>query len=133
MPTASTGTVAMVGMTDELLEKVAARFRLLAEPARLRILDALRDGELTVGDLADQTGLNQANLSKHLQQLHSLDFLQRRKDGLFVYYTLRDQDVFHLCDIMCGRIVMNPVGKPTSTKASPRRRSVRQGRPAARA
>ena len=91
-------------MDDELFERVAERFKALAEPARLRILDALRESELAVGALAERTGLNQANLSKHLQLLHALEFVARRKDGLFVYYRLADHDVFLLCDIMCGRI-----------------------------
>jgi len=91
-------------MTDELFEPVADRFRALGEPARLRILNALRNGEAAVGELVDATGLTQANLSKHLQMLHALGFVQRRKQGLFVYYALADQDIFRLCDIMCGRV-----------------------------
>jgi ArsR family transcriptional regulator len=99
-------------LTGELFDQVALRFKALAEPARLRILDALRDAELTVGDLGERTGLNQANLSKHLQLLHALGFVARRKDGLFVYYSLMDEDVFQLCDIMCGRLVPR-VRRPT--------------------
>lgn len=91
-------------LTDELFDRIASCFKALAEPARLRILDALRNGELTVGDLGERTGLNQANLSKHLQLLHALGFVARRKDGLFVYYRLVDNDVFKLCDIMSGRL-----------------------------
>lgn len=94
----------MARLTAQLFDEVANRFRALGEPARLRILDALRKGELTVGDLCERTGLNQANLSKHLQLLHTLGFVSRRKDGLFVYYSLTDEDVFQLCDIMCGRL-----------------------------
>lgn len=94
----------MAKLTPELFDQVANRFRALGEPARLRILDALRARELTVGDLCERTTLNQANLSKHLQLLHTLGFVSRRKDGLFVYYSLTDDDVFQLCDIMCGRI-----------------------------
>jgi DNA-binding transcriptional ArsR family regulator len=91
-------------MTAELFEQVAERFKGLAEPARLRILDALRGGELTVGDLGERTALNQANLSKHLQLLYTLQFVRRRKEGLFVYYSLANDDVSQLCDIMCGRL-----------------------------
>lgn len=91
-------------LTDALFERVAARFKALGEPARLRILDALRGGELAVGDLVERTGLNQANLSKHLQLLYGLGFVVRRKAGLFVYYRLADHEVFQLCDIMCGRL-----------------------------
>lgn len=91
-------------MTPELLALVAERFRALAEPARLQILNALRAGEMTVGGLVEATGLGQANVSKHLQLLHSLGFVGRRKEGLFVYYALADKGVFQLCDVMCGRL-----------------------------
>lgn len=96
------GTVAM---TPELLELIGERFKALSEPARLRILNALRDGERTVSELMEVTELGQANTSKHLQLLYSLGFVDRRKEGLFVYYSLADTDVFQLCDIMCGRLV----------------------------
>ena len=91
-------------LTPELLEVIAARFKALGEPARLLILNVLRDGEMTVGELVDETGLGQANVSKHLQQLHALGFLTRRREGAFVHYGLADKDVFRLCDIMCGRL-----------------------------
>jgi ArsR family transcriptional regulator len=112
-------------LTDELFDQVAWRFKALGEPARLRILDALRDGELSVGDLGERTGLNQANLSKHLQLLHALGFVARRKDGLFVYYRLMDEDVFQLCDIMCGRLVPRARRRPTPT-VHRQRRALRQ-------
>lgn len=91
-------------LTEPMLGRVAERFKALAEPARLRILNALREQEMTVSELGDETGLNQANLSKHLQLLHAQEFVARRKDGLFVYYRIADHDVFQLCDLMCGRI-----------------------------
>ena len=53
-----------------------------SEPARLQILDALRDGEMTVTELIDTTGLGQANVSKHLQSLYAAGFVGRRKEGL---------------------------------------------------
>ena len=91
-------------MTPELLVLVAERFKALAEPARLQILNSLRRGEVTVGDLVDATELGQANVSKHLQMLHALGFVNRRKEGLFVYYSLADKSVFQLCDLMCARL-----------------------------
>lgn len=91
-------------MTPEMLELIAERFKALAEPARLAILHALRAGERTVTELVEQTSLNQANVSKHLQLLYSQRFVTRRKEGLFVYYSLAGRDVFRLCDIMCGRL-----------------------------
>lgn len=84
--------------------EVAERFKALGEPARLQLLQALRSGEKSVGELVQLTGLGQANVSKHLQQLQSCGYLSRRKEGTFVYYAIANADVFTLCDVMCGRI-----------------------------
>ena len=94
-----------IPLTAELLELIAERFKALGEPARLNILNALREREMTVSELMAATGLGQANVSKHLQLLHTMGFVERRKDGLFVHYRLADADVFQLCDLMCGRLV----------------------------
>jgi DNA-binding transcriptional ArsR family regulator len=91
-------------LSAELLDLVAQRFKALAEPARLQILDRLRHGEMTVGELVDATGLGQANVSKHLGILLGHGFVARRKEGLYVYYALADARVFRLCDLMCARI-----------------------------
>ena len=95
-----------LALTPDVLVLVAERFKALAEPARLQILNSLRGGEKTVTQLVDETALGQANVSKHLQLLHTLGFVSRRKDGLFVYYALADGSVFRLCDIMCARLEM---------------------------
>lgn len=91
-------------LTPELLAVIAERFKALGEPARLNILNSLRDGELTVSGIIQVTGLTQANASRHLQLLHGLGFVARRKEGLHVYYRLANDDVFALCDVMCGRL-----------------------------
>lgn len=91
-------------LTPELMDLVAERFKALGEPARLQILQGLRAGEQTVSELVDATGLGQANVSKHLQLLHSLGFVDRRKEGLYVHYRLSGDDIFLMCDVMCGRI-----------------------------
>jgi DNA-binding transcriptional ArsR family regulator len=103
--------VAKLTMTPELLELIAARFKALSDPARLGILNALRGSERTVGELVDETGLRQANVSKHLQLLLSLGFVERRKEGLFAIYSLADEDIFNLCDIMCGRLEAEMMAK----------------------
>lgn len=91
-------------LTPEVIALIAERFKSLAEPARLEMLNALREGEMTVGQLVDRTGLGQANVSKHLQSLYAAGFVGRRKEGLYVYYYLADPAVLTLCDIMCGRL-----------------------------
>jgi DNA-binding transcriptional ArsR family regulator len=96
--------MARTRLTPEMIELIAERFRALAEPARLHIMQALRAGEQTVGELVEATGLGTANVSKHLHLLHAAGFVTRRKEGLYVYYALAGEDVFRLCDIMCGRL-----------------------------
>ena len=91
-------------LSPDTLEAVADRFKVLAEPARLAVLNALRDQPLTVTDLIDETGLNQANLSKHLQLLYAHGFVGRQRHGSYVYYSLSDRSVFDLCDIMCTQL-----------------------------
>ena len=90
--------------TPELLGLVAGRFRALADPGRLAILHALEAGELTVTELVEATGMGQGNLSKHLQQLFAAGFVTRRRHGLFINYSLADDDVLALCEIMCARL-----------------------------
>ena len=95
---------ARAALSPALLALVAQRFQALGEPARLEILQAMREGERTVTEIGAATGLRQANLSKHLQLLHRLGLVARRREGLHVRYRLADPDVFRLCDIMCGRV-----------------------------
>jgi len=91
-------------LPPEILELIADRFRILAEPARLRILNTLMLGERTVSDLVQDTGLNQANVSKHLGVLRASGFVDRRKEGLYAFYSIADPSVEVLCEIMCGRL-----------------------------
>ena len=91
-------------LRPDTLEAIAGRFKVLAEPARLHVLNQLRGGPLNVTELMEATSLNQANLSKHLQLLHTHGFVARRRDGVFVVYELADRTVFSLCDIMCAQL-----------------------------
>jgi DNA-binding transcriptional ArsR family regulator len=91
-------------LTPDTLAAVADRFKVLAEPARLSILNALRDMPMSVTTLIDETGLNQANLSKHLQLLYTHGFVERQRHKSWVLYSLADKSVFALCDIMCGQL-----------------------------
>lgn len=113
-----------IQLTPPVLEQIAERFRALGEPNRLAILAVLRDGERNVTGLMEQTGLNQANLSKHLRMLHGAGFVARRKEGLHVYYRLHDDEVFRLCDLVCGRLERELRGllEPETPRAAARRR-----------
>ncbi|HMS60945.1 MAG TPA: metalloregulator ArsR/SmtB family transcription factor [Solirubrobacteraceae bacterium] len=89
---------------DPLAELVAQRFRVLGDPTRIRLLDALRDGEATVGDLTDRLGATQQNISKHLGVLHQAGFVSRTKRGTFCHYAIADDGVFALCEQVCGGV-----------------------------
>jgi ArsR family transcriptional regulator len=88
-------------LSAEALEFVAQRFRLLGDPTRLRILQALFDGELSVREIGESVGTTQANVSKHLGALLDQGLLARRKDGLYVYYSIADPSIYPLCDLVC--------------------------------
>ena len=90
--------------TQRAIDLLAERFRALAEPARLQLMNVLRDGEYSVTELVEETGLGQANVSKHLQLLRTRGFVERRKEGLYVFYRIADPAVFELCDLMCGHV-----------------------------
>jgi DNA-binding transcriptional ArsR family regulator len=89
-------------LPQELAEMISRQFRLLGEPMRLRILDRLRGGEWSVGDLAEQLGATQQNISKHLQTLHTAGAVTRRKEGNTVFYTVGDTAMIDMCDQVCG-------------------------------
>jgi DNA-binding transcriptional ArsR family regulator len=91
-------------LPDDLVELIARRFRVLGEPMRIRLLDRLRDGEATVGDLSEALAASQQNVSKHLTVLAEAGVLGRRKEGNHVYYRIVDEGVFTLCEQVCGSV-----------------------------
>lgn len=86
------------------LELVAARFRALSEPMRLRLLNLLMGGEMTVGQLVEAAGSSQANVSKHLSVLREAGMIAIRKEGLSSVCSIADPVVNELCEIMCSRL-----------------------------
>lgn len=91
-------------LPEELADLIARRFRALGEPLRVRIVDLLRDQELSVTALAEELGAGQQNVSKHLAVLVESGMLARRKDGTHVYYRIADEAVFALCEQVCGSL-----------------------------
>lgn len=91
-------------LPDDLAELIARQFRLLSEPMRLRIIDRLRGGEYSVGELADELGTSQQNISKHLQTLYSAGAVERRKQGNSVYYAINDPELTAMCDQVCSSV-----------------------------
>ena len=91
-------------LSEAALQMIAERFKVLAEPMRLKILHALWDGEQTVGEIIATTGALQANVSKHLGILQQAGLVRRRKDGLNVYYQICDETIFDLCEVVCASL-----------------------------
>jgi DNA-binding transcriptional ArsR family regulator len=86
----------------QLAEVIAERFRILGEPMRIRLLDALREGPATVHELQGATDASQQNVSKHLGILLRSGLVTRSKEGNFSRYEIADQSVFDLCEQVCG-------------------------------
>lgn len=86
------------------LAPVADYFKMLSEVSRLQILNCLKLGEMNVTQLSEETGLGQANLSKHLKILTQASILTRKPVGVSVYYEISDPMIFDLCELVCDRL-----------------------------
>lgn len=94
----------MQALDDRALGQVADYFRALAEPQRLKILNALREGPRKVGELTELLACSQANVSKHLALLAKVGLVEREARGTSVYYRFADARTYQLCDLVCGQI-----------------------------
>jgi DNA-binding transcriptional ArsR family regulator len=83
------------------IELVAARFRVLGEPARLRILHVLGSDEKTVKEICGLVAMQQPSVSKHLKMLAAAGFVARRPRGAQVLYRLDDPAALDLCRLAC--------------------------------
>jgi len=77
-------------LSDEAIELIAARLRVIAEPTRIRLMRLLNDGDATVQELTDRLATTQQNVSKHLGVLYQAGMVSRRKEGTSVRYSLVD-------------------------------------------
>jgi DNA-binding transcriptional ArsR family regulator len=91
-------------LSEPLIELVAQRFRVLGEPMRIKLLDRLRDGAASVGELQEALGGSQQNISKHLGILLAAGMVARSKQGNHARYSISDPSVFELCDHVCGGV-----------------------------
>jgi DNA-binding transcriptional ArsR family regulator len=87
-------------LSEDQLEAVALRFRLLGEPMRLRLLQAVCRRRRTVSELVADVGATQANVSKHLALLAGAGILARQRQGQRVYYGMKDQLAVKLCALV---------------------------------
>ncbi|MGA7398315.1 MAG: metalloregulator ArsR/SmtB family transcription factor [Solirubrobacterales bacterium] len=89
-------------LPEPLVEMISQRFRVIGEPMRIRLLDTLRDGDKTVTELVEALDASQQNVSRHLGVLHQAGIVGRRKDGNFVRYSITDESIFAICEMVCG-------------------------------
>jgi DNA-binding transcriptional ArsR family regulator len=94
----------MKGLDDNATQHIAQYFQALSERTRLKLLFALRGGEMNVTELTESSGCSQANVSKHMTHLTKAGFVQRETRGTSVYYRVADPDIFALCDMVSGKI-----------------------------
>ena len=80
----------------------ALRFRALGDETRLRLLEILVDGERSVGDLIDQTGLGQSLVSHHLRTLRDAGLVVTRRDGRWIFYDIADGAIANVQNVLAN-------------------------------
>jgi DNA-binding transcriptional ArsR family regulator len=94
----------------------------LTDPKRLMLLDVLREGEHSVGDLANELGCSLANVSQHLAVLRSAGLVETRRAGTTILYTLAEPELIEAIDVIqrivgrriAGRIARTPQAEPVA-------------------
>ncbi len=87
-------------MSQELRQFKAEIFQALAHPTRIAIVEALRDGEISAGQIIARLKLEQANASQHFAVLRGKQIVAARKEGNQVFYSLRDPVLIEVLDIL---------------------------------
>lgn len=89
-------------MDDEAYRLYAELIKVLSHPRRLRIIDELRNGEVTLNGLVKAIGTAKANVSQHLGQMYRQAIIDKRREGVEVYYRLANPKVIEACDLIRG-------------------------------
>jgi len=101
---------------QRLYEEVSGFFGLLAEPTRLKILNALCDGERSVSEVVQRAQLTQTNVSRHLNLMYSKGLLRRRRQGQQTMYSVADPGTVELCRTVCTYIAGLADERPVSRR-----------------
>jgi DNA-binding transcriptional ArsR family regulator len=109
-------------LSEAARERVAARFRALGEPTRLRVLERLFVRPASVTEILEHVGGTQANVSKHLSLLHAAGLLSRRKDGTRTVYAISDPTLKRICTIVCSEVERSARSEVDAVLRRPRRR-----------
>ena len=107
-------------LSDEVVDLIARRLRVIAEPTRIKLLDRLRTSESTVQELTDAVGSTQQNVSKHLGVLADAGIVARRRQGGCTHYRVVDESVYRLCEEVCGSVARQLENLQTALSAASR-------------
>lgn len=100
------GDCAISKLTPEALSLVADFFKVLSEVSRLQIICSLKTSAKNVTEIIQDTGLGQANVSKHLKMLTQAGVVAREQCGVCVYYRIANPFLFELCNLVCDMLTV---------------------------
>ena len=89
---------------DDTFNRAAEIFRVMSAPMRLRIMSCLCAGEKNVSELLEEVDTTQSNMSQHLSTLFQAGILQKRRDGVQIYYSIANPGFVDLCRAVCTQI-----------------------------
>ena len=90
-----------IAVSDEQIEKAAEVFRVMSAPMRLRIISCLCSGEKNVGELLGEIDTTQPNMSQHLNTLYLAGVLDKRREGVQIYYRIVNDNIVNICRAVC--------------------------------
>jgi DNA-binding transcriptional ArsR family regulator len=85
---------------QQIFELHADVCKIFSNAKRLEIINMLKDGEMSAGELLEKTGLSKANLSQHMTVLKSKGVINTRKEGINIYYCITNPKIIQVCTLM---------------------------------
>ena len=107
-----------IPLNDGQIQEAARLFATLSEPSRLRLLQALMGGPMTVTELVEATDMRQGNVSKQLGILYDARLVARNREGNFIRYAIGDEMIFQLCDLACRKIQSDALARVASLQGA---------------
>lgn len=101
-----------MSIAHELNQLHASVCKGLADPKRLLIINVLRNGEMSVGEICEELDLPQANVSQHLAIMRERGLVRARKDGQFVFYSLTTMKIVEAVDLLRQVMAMHYEDSP---------------------
>ncbi len=99
--TKKSAEIPSIAVSDEQIEKAAEVFRVMSAPMRLRIISCLCSGEKNVGELLNAINTTQPNMSQHLNTLYAAGVLDKRREGVQIYYRIVNNNIVNICRAVC--------------------------------